>query len=175
MDREENIPNVFEYVHSLRNTAEYKAFDADDSVHMAKDTQYAYHIVASIQDSQMFNAWAGPLLASGHPMLLEAIARNPIASPSHLQVLLAGTRVSEAVMLHVAKHPNATTALINKVIFVLDGGQYPSLYIALASRADLTPDHVTALMYKRTKEVNALLAQNPCVSEEQRVLAALSL
>lgn len=175
MDRKENIPNVFEYVSGLRDTDDYKAFDADDAIHMAKDTQYAYHIVASTTDPRLFNAWAPSLLASGHPMLLEAIARNPIAAPSHLQVLLAGTRVSEAVLLRVAKHPNATPALLNKILFVLDGGQYPALHLALAARTDLTSDHVTALMYKNAPEVNALLAMNPSVPESQRVLAALSL
>lgn len=175
MESREPIPNVFDYVRTLHHTDDYKAFDPDDSLHMAKDTQYAYHVVASTTDPVMFNAWAPSLLASGHPMLLEAIARNPIASPSHLQVLLAGERVSDVVMIHVAKHPNATAGLINKILFVLDGGRSPVLYLTLAARRDLTSDHVTALMYKQIPEVNAVLAQNPCVPETQRVLAGLSI
>lgn len=174
MNEPQPIPNVFEYVRTLRDTDDYKAFDPDDSLHMAKDTQYAYHVVASTTDAQMFAAWAPPLLASGHPMLLEAIARNPVASASHLQVLLAGAKVSEAVLMYVAKHVNATPGLINKILFVLDGGQSPALYLTIAARRDLTLDHVTALMYKRLGAVNAVLALNPCVPETQRVLAALA-
>lgn len=166
--------SVFDYVRTLHDTDEYKAFDPDDSLHLAKDTQFAYHVVASTTDAQMFSAWAPSLLASGHPTLLEAIARNPVASSSHLQVLLANTRVSEAILMHVAKHANATPGLINKILFTLDGGHSPALYLTLVARRDLTPDHVTALMYKRISEVNAVLALNPCVPEAQRVLAALA-
>jgi hypothetical protein len=184
MDGKETIPSVFQYVESLHETEDYKAFDADESIHMAKDTQYAYHIVASTTDSRLFNSWAPSLLASGHPMLLEAIARNPIASPSHLQVLLANPKVSAAVLLYIARHPKSTVPIINKVLFVLSGdprslfngdGEQPALYLALAARNDLTPDHVTVLMRKNMKDVNSLLAMNPVVSEQQRILAALSL
>jgi len=175
MEHLEKLPTVFEYVRTLRDTDDYKAFDPDDSLHLAKDTQYAYHVVASIDDTRLLNAWAPSLLASGHPLLLEAIARNPIASAAHLQVLLAGDRVSPTVMIYVAKHPNATAALINKILFLLDDGNSPVLHLTVAARRDLTRDHIDALLYKRMPEVNAVLAMNPCVPEAQRVLAALSI
>lgn len=168
-----SLPSLYEYVRSLAASSEYREFEPDDSLHMPKETQFAFHIAATISDPDLFQSWAPNLIASGHPMFQEAVLRNPLATARHLQILIAGITPRPEILRYVVQHPNATPPIIMKVLDLTDGAGSTKVDTHIACRSDLTETHVRRLLERAAPGVFAVLATNAHVAEAQRVHAAL--
>lgn len=168
--------DLFSYVRSVSGSREYLAFEVDETLALPKETQYAFHLLASTTDADLFAQWAQKAITSGYEPLRSAVAVNPLATARDLQTLLAGhgDRIHFYVLLHVAQHPNATPAIIDKVLSAALPNTPWAIHTAIARRENLSTSQICHLLRLADPMINQVLCQNPQVPEELRVLAALT-
>lgn len=175
------LPDIHAYVREQMSTPDYRAFQPDEMLSMPKETQYAYHLLASTRNADLFAHWAQPAIVSGYGPFQAAVAINAFATALHLQTLLAGTRVNPEVLLHVARHPNSTPPIIDKVL-TLAAAHHANMYAAIAGvysavagRVNLTATQARVLLTQGRASINQAIANNPNIPETLRVEAALTI
>jgi hypothetical protein len=181
-------PPLIAYIHAIRTTARYTQFPADPDAALPKETQFAYHLLATTADANLFHHWADQIL-TGPPYspLRPAIADNPLATADQLHALLAAAAPHQvALIVKIAAHPHAYPSDINGLLWsptmlidpsTLHSQAHPStdtgVRAVIASRTDITPRQVRALLATGHPTVTRALAGNPNVAEPARILAGL--
>lgn len=173
---ESPLPSIFEYVRSLRHTEEYRKFDVDPDAPFPKEAQYAYFVLATTTDTELFRYWASQTIYSPADFLRPAAASNPIATPEQLDAILDLPNVGRYTLEVIAQHRNTDSTTIDRILATLDPGnphQWP-IHTAIAGRANITQAQAALLLRYGLPMVNSALAKNPHVPQETRILAGLA-